>query len=123
AAFGAVRSRFESWRRSVDTQLAVVILAAGQGTRMKSTLPKVLHPLGGRTLVGHVLDTATTLDAGHLLAVVRHERERIVAALQAEAAPVQIVDQDEVPGTGRAVAQALDALPADFAGDVLVLSG
>ncbi|MCB1298062.1 MAG: bifunctional UDP-N-acetylglucosamine diphosphorylase/glucosamine-1-phosphate N-acetyltransferase GlmU [Microthrixaceae bacterium] len=107
----------------MDTQLAVVILAAGQGTRMKSTLPKVLHPLGGRTLVGHVLDTATTLDAGHLLAVVRHERERIVAALQAEAAPVQIVDQDEVPGTGRAVAQALDALPADFAGDVLVLSG
>ncbi|HPT95909.1 MAG TPA: bifunctional UDP-N-acetylglucosamine diphosphorylase/glucosamine-1-phosphate N-acetyltransferase GlmU [Microbacteriaceae bacterium] len=107
----------------MDTQLAVVVLAAGQGTRMKSSLPKVLHPLGGRTLVGHVLDTAATLDAGHVLAVVRFERDRIVEALQAEQSPVQVVDQDDVPGTGRAVAQAIDALPADFAGDVLVLSG
>ena len=90
---------------------------------MKSSLPKVLHPLGGRTLVGHVLDTAATLDAGHVLAVVRFERDRIVEALQAEQSPVQVVDQDDVPGTGRAVAQAIDALPADFAGDVLVLSG
>lgn len=107
----------------MDTQLAIVILAAGQGTRMKSSLPKVLHPLGGRPLVGHVLDTAVTLDASHVLAVVRFERDRIVAMLDADPASVQVVDQDEIPGTGRAVAQAVDALPSDFAGDVLVLSG
>ena len=62
-AFGAVRPRFESWRRSmtdntIDDRLAVIVLAAGQGTRMKSSLPKVLHRIGGRPLVGHVLDTA-----------------------------------------------------------------
>ena len=68
-----------------------------------------------------MLDTAATLDASHLLAVVRFERDRIVAMLDADPTSVQVVDQDEIPGTGRAVAQAVDALPADFAGDVLVL--
>src|SRR5690606_2076339 len=66
-AFGAVRSRFESWRRSMTgNTLAIVILAAGQGTRMKSRLPKVLHPIGGRPLVGHVLTTAGRLGADHI---------------------------------------------------------
>ncbi|MBM3715412.1 MAG: bifunctional UDP-N-acetylglucosamine diphosphorylase/glucosamine-1-phosphate N-acetyltransferase GlmU [Actinobacteria bacterium] len=103
------------------TELAVVILAAGQGTRMRSRTPKVLHPVGGRPLVGHVLDTAAALDPRRIVVVVRHERER-VAATVAELAPgVVVVDQDEVPGTGRAVEAALDAL-ADFDGDVLVLS-
>lgn len=103
-----------------NTPLAVVVLAAGAGTRMKSSLPKVLHPIGGRPLVGHVLDTARTLRPDTVLVVVRHERERVAEAV---AAPdVVVVDQDEVPGTGRAVEIALAAIP-DFAGDVLVLSG
>ena len=55
--------------------LAIVVLAAGQGTRMKSRLPKVLHPIGGRPLVGHVLTTAARLQAAHIEVVVRHERE------------------------------------------------
>ena len=92
------------------TELAVVVLAAGQGTRMKSRTPKVLHPVGGRPLVGHVLDTAASLDPARIVVVVRHERE-LVAETVSELAPgVVVVDQDEVPGTGRAVEVALDAL-------------
>ncbi|MCT2086295.1 bifunctional UDP-N-acetylglucosamine diphosphorylase/glucosamine-1-phosphate N-acetyltransferase GlmU [Microbacterium enclense] len=105
-----------------STELAVVVLAAGQGTRMRSRLPKILHAVGGRPLVGHVLDTAASLDPSRIVVVVRHERER-VAETVAELAPgVVIVDQDEIPGTGRAVEAALGALE-DFTGDVLVLSG
>ncbi|GAA2914552.1 bifunctional protein GlmU [Microbacterium keratanolyticum] len=90
---------------------------------MKSRLPKVLHPIGGRPLVGHVLTTAGRLGADHIEVVVRHERDTVVATLS-EAYPDAIfVDQDEIPGTGRAVQVALDALPGDFDGDVLVLSG
>lgn len=104
-------------------QLAVVILAAGQGTRMKSSLPKVLHRIGGRSLIAHVLDTAHRLDPDLVLAVVRHERERVAGAIVDHAPDTVIVDQDAVPGTGRAVEQALAALPDGFDGSVVVLSG
>lgn len=103
------------------TELAVVVLAAGQGTRMRSRTPKVLHAVGGRPLVGHVLDTAASLDPARIVVVVRHERERVAETVTELAPGVVVVDQDEVPGTGRAVEAALDAL-ADFEGDVLVLS-
>lgn len=103
--------------------LAIIVLAAGQGTRMKSRLPKVLHEIGGRPLVGHVLTTARTLGAEHIEVVVRHERDQVISALTEQYPDAVIVDQDEIPGTGRAVQVALDALPADFEGDVLVLSG
>ncbi|WP_105565512.1 bifunctional UDP-N-acetylglucosamine diphosphorylase/glucosamine-1-phosphate N-acetyltransferase GlmU [Microbacterium halophytorum] len=102
--------------------LAIVILAAGQGTRMKSKLPKVLHPIGGRPLVGHVLHTADVLEAAVIEIVVRHDRDRVVEAIGDHPGLV-VVDQDAVPGTGRAVQLAVDALPDGFAGDVLVLSG
>ncbi|GAB2851662.1 bifunctional UDP-N-acetylglucosamine diphosphorylase/glucosamine-1-phosphate N-acetyltransferase GlmU [Microbacterium insulae] len=102
--------------------LAVIVLAAGQGTRMKSSLPKVLHRIGGRPLVGHVIETAATLAPDTLAVVVRHERDLVAAAIAEQAPGAVIVDQDEVPGTGRAVELALAALD-DFAGDVLVLSG
>ncbi|WP_125100006.1 bifunctional UDP-N-acetylglucosamine diphosphorylase/glucosamine-1-phosphate N-acetyltransferase GlmU [Leucobacter chromiireducens] len=106
-----------------ERSLAVVILAAGQGTRMKSALPKVLHPIGGRSLIAHVLDTAAGLSPTQVVAVVRHDRERVAAAILDHAPDTVIVDQDAVPGTGRAVEQALEALPADFDGSVVVLSG
>ncbi len=106
----------------LDPSLAVVILAAGQGTRMKSALPKVLHRIGGRPLVGHVLDTARDLGPAHVVVVVRHERDQVAAAVTGVSDEVVVVDQDEVPGTGRAVEIALDHL-TDFEGDVLVLSG
>ncbi len=107
----------------MTNRLAVVILAAGQGTRMKSSLPKVLHRIGGRPLISHVLDTAAGLQPETIIAVVRHERERVAAAILDHAPTTVIVDQDEIAGTGRAVEQALGALPADFDGSVVVLSG
>jgi len=106
-----------------DSRLAIVVLAAGQGTRMKSATPKVLHPLAGVPLLGHVLNTAQVLDAQHLLVVVRHERDKVAAAARELAPEAVIVDQDEIPGTGRAVEQAVAAIPDEFDGDVLVLSG
>ena len=104
-------------------KLAVVILAAGQGTRMKSTLPKVLHRIGGRPLISHVLDTAAGLRPETIIAVVRHERDRVAQAILDHAPGTVVVDQDEVPGTGRAVEQAVAALPPGFDGSVVVLSG
>ena len=106
----------------IGDPLAVVVLAAGQGSRMRSALPKVLHSIGGRPLIGHVLGTARALQPTRILAVVRHERDRVAAVIGDEDAEVGIVDQDDIPGTGRAVEVALAAL-GDFDGDVLVLSG
>ncbi|AND15960.1 bifunctional UDP-N-acetylglucosamine diphosphorylase/glucosamine-1-phosphate N-acetyltransferase GlmU [Rathayibacter tritici] len=105
-----------------DSTLAVVILAAGQGTRMKSRTPKVLHRLAGRPLLGHVLDTAASLDAAHVVTVVRHERDRVAEAVLEHTPAALVVDQDATPGTGRAVEQGLAALPESFAGTVVVLS-
>jgi bifunctional UDP-N-acetylglucosamine pyrophosphorylase/glucosamine-1-phosphate N-acetyltransferase len=106
-----------------DQNLAVVVLAAGQGTRMKSSRPKVLHSLAGRSLIGHVLATAGELAPSHVIAVVRHERDAVVATITELLPGVVIVDQDEIPGTGRAVEVAIEALPSDFEGDVVVVSG
>ena len=105
-----------------ENRLAIIVLAAGKGTRMKSRLPKVLHSISGRPLVGHVLTTASRLGAEHIEVVVRHDRDRVVEVLSAQYPDATIIDQDDVPGTGRAVEVALDAIP-DFDGDVLVLSG
>lgn len=106
-----------------DSRLAVVILAAGQGTRMKSATPKLLHSLGGRPIIAHVLAAARELDAIHVEAVLRHERDRLAEVISERLPEAMIVDQDEVPGTGRAVEQAVAALPADFDGEVLVING
>ncbi|MDN4612568.1 bifunctional UDP-N-acetylglucosamine diphosphorylase/glucosamine-1-phosphate N-acetyltransferase GlmU [Arthrobacter burdickii] len=91
---------------------AVIVLAAGAGTRMKSRTPKILHTLGGRSMVGHALAAARGIAPRELAVVVRHERDLVashVAAIDPEAV---LVDQDEIPGTGRAVQVALDALDA-----------
>jgi len=102
---------------------AVIVLAAGEGTRMKSSTPKVLHAIGGRTLLGHALVAARGAAPRHLAVVVRHERDR-VAAHVAELDPHAVVaDQDEVKGTGRACECGLEALPADLTGTVLVTMG
>ncbi|MEO6200483.1 MAG: bifunctional UDP-N-acetylglucosamine diphosphorylase/glucosamine-1-phosphate N-acetyltransferase GlmU [Cryobacterium sp.] len=106
-----------------DNRLAVIVLAAGQGTRMKSSLPKLLHPLAGMPVISHVLATARALDAAHLVTVVRYERDRLAEVITVDLPESIIVDQDDVPGTGRAVEQAVEALPADFDGDVLVING
>ena len=64
-----------------DSRLAVIVLAAGQGTRMKSARPKVLHPIAGIPMIGHVLATARALDAAHVITVVRHERDAVAATV------------------------------------------
>ena len=100
-------------------QLSIVILAAGQGKRMKSDLPKVLQPLAGRPLLAHVLDTAARLDAAATWVVYGHGGEQVRAALAD--APVHWVLQAEQLGTGHAVQQAMPSVPDDHR--VLVLYG
>ena len=105
------------------TPAAVIVMAAGKGTRMRSSTPKVLHRIGGRSLLDHAVTAARGLAPEHLVVVVRHERDAVVAHL-AEVAPDAVpADQDEVPGTGRAVACGLAALPEDMTGPVVVTSG
>ncbi|HEY9499842.1 MAG TPA: bifunctional UDP-N-acetylglucosamine diphosphorylase/glucosamine-1-phosphate N-acetyltransferase GlmU [Terrimesophilobacter sp.] len=106
-----------------DNNLAVIILAAGEGTRMKSATPKILHTLAGIPLVGHVLATARELSPRYVIAVVRHERDAVAGVISSLLPETVVVDQDDIPGTGRAVEVALDALPDDFDGDVVVVSG
>jgi bifunctional UDP-N-acetylglucosamine pyrophosphorylase/glucosamine-1-phosphate N-acetyltransferase len=105
-----------------DQNLAVIVLAAGQGTRMKSSRPKVLHSLAGIPIIGHVLATARELEPAHVIAVVRHEREAVSAAVLELLPEAIVVDQDDIPGTGRAVEVALSALPRGFSGDIVVVS-
>ena len=106
-----------------EKHLAVVVLAAGEGTRMRSQKPKVMHELAGLPLLGHVLATATSLGAAHVIPVIRHQKEALTDYINAFYPMVQIAHQDEVPGTGRAVECALDSLPADFNGAIIVTSG
>lgn len=105
-----------------EKQLAVVVLAAGEGTRMKSTKPKVMHELAGLPLLGHALATATELGADHVIPVIRHQRELLAAYISENFPHANPADQDEVPGTGRAVECGLAALPSDFDGAVVVTS-
>ncbi len=106
-----------------EKHLAVVVLAAGEGTRMKSAKPKVMHEIAGLPLLGHALATATSLGAAHVVPVIRYKKELISEYIRAFYPGVTIAEQDDVPGTGRAVECALDALPADFNGAVIVTSG
>ncbi|GAA0417731.1 bifunctional protein GlmU [Actinoplanes capillaceus] len=100
----------------------VVVLAAGEGKRMKSQTPKVLQPLLGRTLLGHVLAVAQAIHTDRTVVVVGHKADQVGAFL-AEAAPAATpVLQAEQNGTGHAVRIALDATP-DLTGTVVVLSG
>src|SRR6202040_4413439 len=99
--------------------LTVVILAAGEGKRMKSALPKVLQPLAGRPLLKHVIDTARALGPSAIQVVYGHGGERVRAALQDE--PVSWTLQAERLGTGHAVLQAMQHIPDGHL--VLVLYG
>jgi bifunctional UDP-N-acetylglucosamine pyrophosphorylase/glucosamine-1-phosphate N-acetyltransferase len=98
--------------------LDIVILAAGQGTRMRSSLPKVLHPVAGKSMLGHVIDRARELQPQGIHVVVGHGADTVKARLQAD--DLRFVLQAEQLGTGHAVAQALPGLHADC---VLILYG
>jgi bifunctional UDP-N-acetylglucosamine pyrophosphorylase/glucosamine-1-phosphate N-acetyltransferase len=100
------------------TAIATVILAAGAGSRMKSKMPKVLHQIAGRSMVSHLLDTVSTLNATKNIVVVASGMDDV----RAEVAPAQTAVQKEALGTGHAVAAALPDLEG-FVGDILVLYG
>ncbi|WP_277969654.1 bifunctional UDP-N-acetylglucosamine diphosphorylase/glucosamine-1-phosphate N-acetyltransferase GlmU [Sphingomonas echinoides] len=104
----------------MDRSVAAIVLAAGKGTRMKSDLHKVLHPIAGRAMLLHLIDSVSALNPTHTVVVTGAGREQVEAAV----APLGIATalQAEQLGTGHAVAQAEHAL-AGFAGDVLILYG
>jgi bifunctional UDP-N-acetylglucosamine pyrophosphorylase/glucosamine-1-phosphate N-acetyltransferase len=106
---------------------AAIVLAAGEGTRMRSAVPKVLHPIAGRSLLGHAVHAAAALEPEHLVVVVGHGRDQVrdaVEQLSAELArPVLVAEQAQRLGTGHAVRCALDALPERIAGPVVVTYG
>jgi bifunctional UDP-N-acetylglucosamine pyrophosphorylase/glucosamine-1-phosphate N-acetyltransferase len=98
--------------------LEIVILAAGQGTRMRSALPKVLHPVAGKAMLGHVIDTARELNPQRIHVVIGHGAEAVRERLAAD--DLNFVLQEQQHGTGHAVAQALPFISAE---QVLVLYG
>ena len=99
--------------------LNIIILAAGKGTRMYSQQPKVLHPIGGKAMLAHVIQTAQTLAPQAIHVVVGHGKEQVKQQLAD--AQVGWVEQTEQLGTGHAVKTALPHLPQD--GRTLVLYG
>lgn len=101
------------------SELVAVILAAGKGTRMKSKLPKVLHKIGGKPMLQHVLDAADAAGAARKVVVVGHEAELVEAMVGEQA---QMALQAEQLGTGHAVMQT-EAVLKDFCGTVMIICG
>ncbi|MDF2618983.1 MAG: UDP-N-acetylglucosamine pyrophosphorylase [Xanthobacteraceae bacterium] len=103
-------------------QLLVIVLAAGEGTRMLSALPKVLHRLAGRPMVSHVLDTALAAGAAHLAVVVGPGHEAVAAEVRRVAPEAELFVQEERRGTAHAVLAAREALARGY-DDVVVMYG
>jgi len=106
--------------QEVNRELAVIILAAGLGTRMKSQFPKVLHEAAGRPLVEHVIRAARTLNPKRIIVVIGHGATLMRAKLAH--ADVEFVEQTQQLGTGHALLQCQESLKS-FKGDVMVLNG
>src|SRR5918993_635889 len=104
--------------------LTVIVLAAGGGTRMKSKTMKVLHPIAGRSMIGHVLDAVSALQPHRVVAVVGHQREQLGPHIQEQLPDAVLAVQETQDGTGHAVRVAWEALDAgDRSGTVLVAYG
>jgi len=105
-------------------QVTVIVLAAGGGTRMKSKTMKVLHPIAGRSMIGHVLSAARALEPSRIVAVVGHQRDQVGPHIQQLAPGVVLAVQEAQEGTGHAVRVAWDALaPEERTGTVIVAYG
>ncbi|HJZ00511.1 MAG TPA: NTP transferase domain-containing protein, partial [Streptosporangiaceae bacterium] len=102
--------------------VAVIVLAAGEGTRMKSRIPKVLHPLCGRSMLGHVLAAAGELDPHRMVVVAGHGRDEVGAEANRYIPDAAVVVQDRQAGTGHAVRMVIEALGI-MPGVVLVTYG
>ncbi len=106
----------------MSDELAVIILAAGKGTRMKSDLPKVLHKVCGKSMLGHVISVATSLDPKKLTVVLAPNSEQVEKEVRLHFPATEISIQQQQLGTGDAVKAAKDALKG-FTGNVIILSG
>ena len=102
------------------SSLAVAILAAGKGTRMKSNLPKVLHKVGGKPMLSHVIQRAVELGAKKIVSIIGYQHKLVKETIGNE--PTQFAIQLEQLGTGHAVLQCASLL-SEFKGSILVLSG
>ncbi|HET8561693.1 MAG TPA: bifunctional UDP-N-acetylglucosamine diphosphorylase/glucosamine-1-phosphate N-acetyltransferase GlmU [Marmoricola sp.] len=108
----------------MSTDLTVIVLAAGEGTRMKSKTTKVLHPLAGRSMLGHVLTAVRSLQPTRIVAVVGRQRDQVVPHLRELVPDAVVAVQESQEGTGHAVRVAWGALPAEArTGTVLVAYG
>ncbi|MGB0099138.1 MAG: bifunctional UDP-N-acetylglucosamine diphosphorylase/glucosamine-1-phosphate N-acetyltransferase GlmU [Nocardioides sp.] len=107
---------------SSQQQLTVVVLAAGGGTRMRSKTMKVLHPIAGRTMIGHVLVAAQAVEPERIVAVVGHQREDVSAHIRELVPEAVLAVQEEQLGTGHAVRMAVEAA-GELAGTVVVAYG
>lgn len=103
-------------------QLTVIVLAAGGGTRMKSKTPKVLHRIGGRSMVGHVFAAVGEIEPGRVVAVIGHQRELVGPHIGELRSDAVIAVQDEQLGTGHAVRIALDALTEPLGGGTVLIA-
>lgn len=106
----------------MSSQLTVVVLAAGGGTRMKSKTMKVLHPIAGRSMIGHVLGAARAMEPERIVAVVGHQRDEVEAHVRALVPDVVVAVQEEQLGTGHAVRVAMESV-GGVSGTVLVAYG
>ena len=103
--------------------LTVIVLAAGGGTRMKSKTMKVLHPIGGRSMIGHVLRAVQAVEPQRVVAVVGHQREQVGPHIQELVPDAVLAVQETQDGTGHAVRVALEALDGPVNGTVVVVTG
>ena len=110
-----------------SSESAVLVLAAGSGTRMRSDTPKVLHTLGGRSMLAHALYAVAKVAPHHLVVLLGKDRERIAPVVEELAGalgrPVAVAVQEQQLGTGHAALCGLSALPEDFDGVVVITSG
>ena len=106
----------------VTKETAVIVLAAGLGTRMNSILPKVLHPVAGRPMILKLLDSLIQIDPDRIVLVIGPDMESVSDAIEAAGYNFEIVIQEDRLGTGHAVQQAETVL-SGFKGNVLVLYG
>src|SRR5882757_6884447 len=111
----------------LSTPVSTIILAAGEGTRMRSAIPKVLHRIAGRTLVDHAVRAVAGVEPDHLVVVVGHGREQVTEHLtevtKTTGRPITVAFQEHQRCTGHAVSCALAELPAGLAGTVVVSYG
>ncbi|NYG58510.1 bifunctional UDP-N-acetylglucosamine pyrophosphorylase/glucosamine-1-phosphate N-acetyltransferase [Nocardioides daedukensis] len=107
----------------MPSNLTVVVLAAGGGTRMKSKTMKVLHEVGGRSMIGHVLNAVRAMEPERVIAVIGTQREQVGPHISEQMPEVVLAVQESQDGTGHAVRVALESIAEPISGTVVVVTG